>query len=95
MNRLIFATPSDPQVTIVIVTHGCRDVVAKALTMLLAQTVPLYELIVVDSLSPDDTGNWIEQNVHHESAAPTTNKAYRVLAARRRHQGDPCGARPK
>ena len=63
MNRLIFATPSDPQVTIVIVTHGCRDVVAKALTMLLAQTVPLYELIVVDSLSPDDTGNWIEQNV--------------------------------
>jgi GT2 family glycosyltransferase len=50
-------------VAIVMVTHGCRDIVATALTTLAAQTEPPYELIIVDSASPDDTGEWLESHV--------------------------------
>lgn len=63
MNPLDFTAAQNPQVAIIMVTHGCRDIVAEALAMLAVHTEPHYELIIVDSCSPDDTADWLEQNV--------------------------------
>lgn len=62
MNRLNFTAAQTPQVTIIMVTHGCRDIIAEALAILSVHTDPHYELIIVDSASPDGTANWIESN---------------------------------
>lgn len=60
---LDFGFAQNPQVTLVMVTHGCRDIVAEALATLAAHTEPDYELIIVDSASPDTTAVWIESHV--------------------------------
>jgi GT2 family glycosyltransferase len=60
---IVFPAVTSPQVSIIIVTHGARRVVAEALAALAAHTAPVYEVIIVDSASPDDTGPWLETNV--------------------------------
>ncbi len=45
----------DPLVSVVFVTHGGMDWLRRAVEALVAQTEPAYEVIVVDSASPDET----------------------------------------
>lgn len=62
-SQLEFSKSKKPAVSIVMVTHGCRQIVCKTLTTLLNYTESIYELIVVDSASPDDTASWLNSNV--------------------------------
>lgn len=63
MTTVAFPSVPRPQVSIVTVTHGAQRIVAESLSALAAHTPPVYELIVVDSASPDDTGEWLETHV--------------------------------
>lgn len=75
--KLCFAGPQEPQVSIITVTYGCRDIVNKALTKLKENTESVFELIIIDSASPDDTPDWLESNVHGARIIrSTTNLGY-------------------
>jgi GT2 family glycosyltransferase len=52
-----------PAVTIVMVTYGHWDVVEATLDALVANTEPVYELVVVDNASPDQTGSRLRDAV--------------------------------
>jgi len=52
-----------PRVTFVLVSYGGRDLVVRCLDLLRAHTPQPYRVIVVDSCSPDGTGEWLAANL--------------------------------
>jgi GT2 family glycosyltransferase len=52
-----------PLVTVVMVTYGARAWVSSAIEALVANTPPVYELVVVDNASPDGTATWLGEMV--------------------------------
>lgn len=55
MTSLRFPAVEEPLVSVVMVTYGNWSLVRASLEALLEQTDPVYELVVVDSASPDET----------------------------------------
>ena len=53
----------DPLVSVVMVTYGNWPLVRRALVALVERTDPVYELIVVDSASPDETPQRLREEV--------------------------------
>jgi GT2 family glycosyltransferase len=51
------------RVTFVLVSHGGRQLVVDCLQKLAEHTPSPYEVIVVDSASPDGTGEWLARNL--------------------------------
>jgi GT2 family glycosyltransferase len=52
-----------PRITFVLVSYGGRDLVVRCLDLLRAHTPQPYRVIVVDSCSPDGTGEWLAANL--------------------------------
>jgi glycosyltransferase involved in cell wall biosynthesis len=52
-------------VTVVMPTYTRAHVIARAIRTVLAQTFPLFELLVVDDASPDDTGAVVREFKDH------------------------------
>ncbi|AHH93447.1 glycosyltransferase [Kutzneria albida] len=52
-----------PRITFVLVSYGGRDLVVQCLRLLAEHTPQPHEVIVVDSASPDGTGEWLERNL--------------------------------
>ena len=67
MTALRFPTVDDPLVSIVMVTYGNWPLVRRSLEALLERTDPVYELIVVDGASPDDTAQRLSEEVEGAS----------------------------
>ena len=55
MTSLAFPPVDEPLVSVLMVTYGNWPLARRALEALLENTEPVYELIVVDSASPDET----------------------------------------
>lgn len=53
--------PSRPRVTFVLVTYGGRQLVRRCLELLAEHTPRPYRVIIVDSASPDGTGEWLAE----------------------------------
>ncbi|MET9226973.1 glycosyltransferase family 2 protein [Lentzea sp. NPDC003310] len=54
-----------PRVTFVLVTYGGGEMAARCLEVLAEHTPEPYEVVVVDSASPDGTGQWLEENLEN------------------------------
>jgi O-antigen biosynthesis protein len=52
-----------PRITFVLVTYGGGELAAHCLDVLARHTDVPYEVVVVDSASPDGTGQWLEDNL--------------------------------
>jgi GT2 family glycosyltransferase len=52
-----------PRITFVLVAYGGRDLVVRCLELLAKHTAVPYRVVVVDSASPDGTGEWLEANL--------------------------------
>jgi GT2 family glycosyltransferase/glycosyltransferase involved in cell wall biosynthesis len=52
-----------PRVTFVLVSYGGRDLVVRCLDLLREHTPAPYRVVVVDSDSPDGTGEWLAENL--------------------------------
>ncbi|MFI9008705.1 glycosyltransferase family 2 protein [Actinosynnema sp. NPDC053489] len=52
-----------PRVTFVLVTYGGGELARHCLDVLARHTGVPYEVVVVDSASPDGTGRWLEENL--------------------------------
>ena len=63
MTKLAFPVIDEPLVSVVMVTYGNWPLVRRALEALLERTEPVYELIVFDSASPDDTARRLSEEV--------------------------------
>jgi glycosyltransferase involved in cell wall biosynthesis len=50
---------AQPQVTLVIPTHGRRELLQQTLDSVFAQTLSNWEAVIIDDHSPDDTGEWL------------------------------------
>ena len=55
MTAIEFPEVARPTVTVVIVAYGAGELVQRTLRALRANTPPVYEVVVVDNASPDDT----------------------------------------
>lgn len=55
MGQVTFPSIDRPLLSVVMVTYGAWDWPRRALEALLAHTAPLYEVVVVDNASPDET----------------------------------------
>ncbi|MCR3747126.1 glycosyltransferase family 2 protein [Lentzea californiensis] len=53
----------NPRVTFVLVTYGGGPMAARCLEVLAEHTDEPYEVVVVDSASPDGTGQWLQENL--------------------------------
>lgn len=53
----------NPRVTFVLVTYGGGPMAAQCLDALAKHTEQPYDVVVVDSASPDGTGQWLEDNL--------------------------------
>lgn len=60
---IAFPDPAQPEVSIIVVTYGRRELVQKALEAVVACTPSTYEVILVDNASPDDTADWLGREV--------------------------------
>ena len=58
-----FPSVARPDVSVVMVTYGGWEWVAKALRALAENTPPCYEVVIVDNASPDGTGQELERSV--------------------------------
>ena len=63
MAAIRFPEVEGPLVSVVMVTHGNWPLVRRALEALVERTDPVYELIVVDSASPDETPRRLREDV--------------------------------
>jgi O-antigen biosynthesis protein len=54
--------PSRPRVTFALVTYGGRPLVQRCLELLAEHTPQPYRVIIVDSASPDGTGEWLAEH---------------------------------
>ena len=52
-----------PRITFVLVSYGGRDLVVRCLELLAKHTPVPHRVIVVDSASPDGTGEWLAENL--------------------------------
>ncbi|WP_157767422.1 glycosyltransferase family 2 protein [Actinosynnema pretiosum] len=52
-----------PRITFVLVTYGGGELAAHCLDVLAEHTPEPYEVVVVDSASPDGSGEWLERNL--------------------------------
>jgi GT2 family glycosyltransferase len=52
-----------PSTAIIVVAFGRRDLIHRALEALRQNTPPVYEIVLVDNASPDDTADWLEHAV--------------------------------
>lgn len=52
-----------PRITFVLVTYGGGELAAHCLDVLAAHTPRPYDVVVVDSASPDGTGDWLAANL--------------------------------
>lgn len=69
MKPLRFPAVDEPLVSVVMVTYGSWSLVRRSLEALLERTDPVYELIVVDSASPDETAQRLSDEVEGASLA--------------------------
>ncbi|MEK6274696.1 MAG: glycosyltransferase [Actinomycetota bacterium] len=67
MSGLRFPSVDEPLVSVVMVTYGNWPLVRRSLEALLERTDPVYEVIVVDSASPDDTAQKLTEAVEGAS----------------------------
>jgi O-antigen biosynthesis protein len=67
MTPIRFPSVDEPLVSVVMVTYGNWPLVRRSLEALLARTDPVYELIVVDSASPDETAQRLSDEVEGAS----------------------------
>jgi glycosyltransferase involved in cell wall biosynthesis len=51
---------ADPLITVIMPTYKRAHVIARAIRTVLAQSFPLFELLVVDDASPDDTSRVVQ-----------------------------------
>ena len=72
MTPLRFPSVDEPLVSVVMVTYGNWPLVRRSLEALLERTDPVYEVILVDSASPDDTAQRLGDEV--ESASLVLSK---------------------
>lgn len=63
MTKLTFPKVDEPLVSVVMVTYGNWPLVRRSLAALLERTDPVYEVIVVDSASPDETPQRLGEEV--------------------------------
>jgi GT2 family glycosyltransferase len=63
MTKLNFQKVDEPLVSVVMVTHGNWPLVRRSLASLLERTEPVYEVVVVDSASPDETPQRLNEEV--------------------------------
>jgi GT2 family glycosyltransferase len=63
MSVLRFPPASEPLVSVVMVTYGNWPLVRRSLEALLENTPPVFEVIVLDSASADDTGQRLSKEV--------------------------------
>lgn len=63
MTTLTFPQVDEPVVSVAMVTYGNWPLVRRSLESLLENTDPVYELIVVDSASPDETPQRLAEEV--------------------------------
>jgi len=63
MARITFPTVDAPLVSVVMVTHGNWPLVRRSLEALVERTDAVYEVIVVDSASPDETSQRLADEV--------------------------------
>ena len=63
MTKIRFPDVGEPLVSVVMVTHGSWALVRRSLEALVERTEPVYELIVVDSASPDETAGQLATEV--------------------------------
>src|SRR5205823_6432980 len=52
---LVLPDPREPELSVVMVTHGAWSLTERAVAALIARTEPIFELIVVDNDSKDET----------------------------------------
>ena len=67
MTPLRFPSVDEPLVSVVMVTYGNWPLVRRSLEALLERTDPVYEVIVVDSASPDETAQRLSDEVEGAS----------------------------
>ncbi len=60
---IVFPPVDDPAVSVIMVTYGGWGWAKLALQALLAHTPPVYEVVIVDNASPDDTPYQLERTV--------------------------------
>ncbi|MCA1655597.1 MAG: glycosyltransferase family 2 protein, partial [Pseudonocardiaceae bacterium] len=53
----------NPRVTFVLVSYGGRELVARCLELLAEHTSVPHRVVVVDSASPDGTGEWLAEHL--------------------------------
>ncbi len=63
MTPLAFPTVDEPLVSVIVVTYGNWPLARRSLEALLENTEPVYELIVFDSASPDETPAKLSEEV--------------------------------
>jgi O-antigen biosynthesis protein len=63
MESLRFPEVDAPLVSVVMVTYGKWSLVRRSLEALIEHTPPVYEVIITDSASPDDTAEQLGENV--------------------------------
>lgn len=80
-----------PLVSVLMLTYGARDWVEEAVGALVANTAPVYELIVVDNASPDGTADWFAErfpgatlvrNARNVGFGPGNNQAALLASGR-------------
>jgi GT2 family glycosyltransferase len=91
VSPLRFPVPRQPDVSVVIVTYGAAEIVARALRALVDNTESRYELIVIDNASPDETPRLLRRlenakvvfNSRNHGFGPASNQG--AALARGRH----------
>lgn len=63
MSSIVVSSPSEPLVSVLMLTYGAQEWVEASLRALVANTPATYELIVLDNASPDGTGDWLAAQV--------------------------------
>lgn len=91
MTGLVVPRAEDAQISVVMVTYGGWDWVARSLGALVEHTDSMYEVIVVDNASPDGTGDRLKDEVkgitlllNEENAGfgPAANQAAALASGR-------------
>ena len=63
MSAVRFSPAEDPAVSIVVVTYGAQELVARCLNAIERNTPAPYEVVVVDNASPDGTAEYLGSEV--------------------------------
>ncbi|MGH9127978.1 MAG: glycosyltransferase family 2 protein [Acidimicrobiales bacterium] len=63
MSAIGVRPPESPLVSVLMLTYGARAWAQRSLSALVANTPPVFELVVLDNASPDGTGEWLAAHV--------------------------------